>query len=181
MAQSQAVRKPEEGYDGGRLTTARAGNPTDWLVGWKSLFWGCALVMGANIFLWVWDYNFAFTAGLNSASREFTLYYRTLFWGELISLGIFTGIWYGWLIRTGRIRLATHPRIHADTCQRTQGERNGQPRDVPQLPRLYGQGRRHTVRAARRSGIPVHHELHRRPAGKRQDQLPAPAPLQRAH
>jgi hypothetical protein len=25
-----------------------------------------------------------------------------------------------WLIRTGRIRLATHPRIHADTCQRTQ-------------------------------------------------------------
>ena len=102
MAQSQAARKPEEGYDGGGLTTARAGNPTDWLVGWKSLFWGCALVMGANIFLWVWDYKFAFTAGLNSASREFTLYYRTLFWGELISLGIFTGIWYGWLMRTGR-------------------------------------------------------------------------------
>ena len=86
-----------------------------------------------------------------------------------------------WLIWTGRIRLATHPRIHADTCQRTQGERKGQSRDVPQLPRLYGQGRRHTVRAARRSALPVHHELHRRPAGKRQDQLPAPAPLQRAH
>jgi methane/ammonia monooxygenase subunit C len=58
--------------------------------------------MGANIFLWFWDYKFAFTAGLNSASHEFTLYYRTLFWGELIVLGIFTGIWYGWLIRTGR-------------------------------------------------------------------------------
>ena len=39
-----------------------------------------------------------------------------------------------WLIRTGRIRLATHLRIHADTSQRTQGERNGQSRDVPQLP-----------------------------------------------
>jgi methane/ammonia monooxygenase subunit C len=72
------------------------------MVGWKPLFWSCALIMAANIFLWFWNYNFAFTAGLNSASPEFTRYYRSLFWGEVISLGIFTGIWFGWLIRTGR-------------------------------------------------------------------------------
>src|SRR5215469_11499087 len=76
--------------------------PTDWLGGWKTLFWSCALLLAANLFLWVWDYNFAFTAGLNSASRAFTLHYRTLFWAELLTNGIFAGLWYGWLIRTGR-------------------------------------------------------------------------------
>jgi methane/ammonia monooxygenase subunit C len=72
------------------------------MVGWKPLFWSCALVMAANVFLWFWNYAFMFTAGLNSASAEFTLYYRSLFWSELIILGLFTGVWFGWLIRTGR-------------------------------------------------------------------------------
>ena len=76
--------------------------PTDWLGGWKALFIGCALLFAANLFLWVWDYKYAFTAGLNSASHEFTLRYRTLFWGELLTNGIFAGLWYGWLVRTGR-------------------------------------------------------------------------------
>jgi methane/ammonia monooxygenase subunit C len=58
--------------------------------------------MAANIFLWFWNYNFMFSAGLNSASPEFTMYYRSLFWGQVIVLGVFTGMWYGWLIRTGR-------------------------------------------------------------------------------
>jgi methane/ammonia monooxygenase subunit C len=103
MAQPQSVRpQSPASYETGESTTIRSQNPTDWLVGWKSLFWGCALVMAANLFLWVWDYEFAFSAGLNSASPEFTLYFRSLFWGELIVLGVFTGVWYGWLIRTGR-------------------------------------------------------------------------------
>jgi methane/ammonia monooxygenase subunit C len=76
--------------------------PTDWLGGWWTLFWSCAVLLAINLFLWVWDYNFAFTAGLNAASRSFTLHYRTLFWGELISVGAFAGIWYGWLVRTGQ-------------------------------------------------------------------------------
>jgi methane/ammonia monooxygenase subunit C len=72
------------------------------MVGWKPLFISCAVVMAANVFLWFWNYAYMFTAGLNSASAEFTRYYRSLFWGELIILGIFTGVWFGWLIRTGR-------------------------------------------------------------------------------
>jgi len=76
--------------------------PTDWLGGWRTLFWSCGLLLLANLFLWVWDYKYAFTAGLNSASRDFTLHYRTLFWGELLTVGAFAGIWYGWLVRTGR-------------------------------------------------------------------------------
>jgi methane/ammonia monooxygenase subunit C len=86
----------------GRTDAESASGPTDWLGGWKTLFIGCALLFAANLFLWIWDYNFAFTAGLNSASRAFTLHYRTLFWGELLTNGIFAGLWYGWLIRTGR-------------------------------------------------------------------------------
>jgi methane/ammonia monooxygenase subunit C len=108
MAQPQAARKLQHDFENGSSALGRARNPTDWSIGWKSLFWGSALVMGANIFLWFLDYEFAFSAGLNSASREFTLYYRTLFWGELITLGVFTGIWYGWLIRTGR-EMANQP------------------------------------------------------------------------
>src|ERR1700720_402384 len=100
MAQPQSVRPQSPGsYE---TSTMSSRNPTDWSVGWNSLFWGCALVMGANIFLWFWDYEFAFTAGLNSASPEFSLYFRSLFWGGVITLGGFTGVWYGRLIRTGR-------------------------------------------------------------------------------
>jgi len=117
MAQSQAAQKLQNDLENGASATGRAGNPTDWSVGWRSLFWGSALVMAANIFLWVWDYEFAFSAGLNSASREFTLYYRTLFWGELITLGVFTGIWYGWIIRTGR-DLADQPFTRAEEVRR---------------------------------------------------------------
>lgn len=81
--------------------TGTAYGPTDWLGGWWTLFWSCAVLLALNAFLWVWDYKFAFTAGLNSATRDFTLHYRTLFWGELLSVGAFAGIWYGWLVRTG--------------------------------------------------------------------------------
>jgi methane/ammonia monooxygenase subunit C len=102
MAQSQAVQRAPREQGHSVTTTGRAAHPTDWMVGWKPLFWSCALIMAANVFLWCWNYAFMFTAGLNSASWEFTLYYRTLFWGELIVLGVFAGVWFGWLIRTGR-------------------------------------------------------------------------------
>ena len=39
----------------GGAATGSERNPTDWMVGWQSLFWGSALVMGANLFLWYWD------------------------------------------------------------------------------------------------------------------------------
>jgi methane/ammonia monooxygenase subunit C len=101
MAQSQAVQRApkENGHSATGTTLAR---PTDWMVGWQPLFWSCGIIMAANVFLWFWNYNYMFTAGLNSASIEFTHYYRSLFWGEVLSLGIFTGIWFGWLIKTGR-------------------------------------------------------------------------------
>jgi methane/ammonia monooxygenase subunit C len=102
MAQSQAVQRAPKENGHSLTTTGTSANPTDWMVGWKPLFWSCGIIMAANVFLWFWNYAFMFTAGLNSASVEFTRYYRSLFWGEVITLGIFTGIWFGWLIKTGR-------------------------------------------------------------------------------
>ncbi len=102
MAQSQAARQAPRETGQGATTSARSVNPTDWMVGWQPLFWGSALVIAANVFLWFWNYNFMFSAGLNSASVEFTRYYRSLFWGQVITLGVFGGAWFGWLIRTGR-------------------------------------------------------------------------------
>ncbi len=110
MAQLQQKSLKEHGYT---TMAGRAVNPTDWMVGWKPLFWSCALIMAANVFLWLWNYFFMFSAGLNSASREFTLYYRTLFWGELIFLGVFAGVWFGWLVRTGR-------EIEGQPCERAE-------------------------------------------------------------
>ncbi len=106
MARMEAAqRRPASEYESESQGTRRAYGPTDWLGGWRSLFYGCALILAANTFLWIWNYEYAFSAGLNSASPEFTRYYRTLFWGELLSLGVFTGVWFGWLIRTGREEL----------------------------------------------------------------------------
>jgi len=117
MAQSQTVQRAPKENGRSVTSTGTSANPTDWMVGWKPLFWSCALIMAANVFLWFWNYNFAFTAGLNSAGAEFTRYYRSLFWGEVISLGIFTGVWYGWLIRTGR-ELVGQPCERAEEVRR---------------------------------------------------------------
>ncbi len=102
MAQAQAVQKAQKGSGDGSMTSGSPVNPTDWTVGWHPLFWGCGLIMLANVFFWYWNYTFMFTAGLNSASPEFSMYYMTLFWGELIVLGMFSGVWFGWLMRNGR-------------------------------------------------------------------------------
>lgn len=102
MAQSHTVQRAPKENGHSLTTTGTSANPTDWMVGWKPLFWSCGLIMAANVFLWFWNYLYMFTAGLNSASPEFTRYYRSLFWGEVITLGIFTGVWFGWLIKTGR-------------------------------------------------------------------------------
>lgn len=86
----------------GSAAIAPARRATDWLGGWRSLFYSCGALLLINTFLWFWNWNYMFTAGLDAASPEFTRRYWSLFWVELISIGLFTGVWFGWLIRTGR-------------------------------------------------------------------------------
>jgi methane/ammonia monooxygenase subunit C len=83
--------------------------PVDWLGGWRPLLYGSALIVAANVFLWVWDYVFEFKAGLDSSTYAFTLHYRVLFWAELLVVAAFAGLWYGWLVRTGREMEAVQP------------------------------------------------------------------------
>jgi methane/ammonia monooxygenase subunit C len=72
------------------------------LGGWWTLLWTSGVLIGINLFMWIWDYKYEFVAGLDSNSYAFTLHYRTLFWAELLSIGVLSGVWFGWLIRTGR-------------------------------------------------------------------------------
>jgi len=94
-----------------------ARRPTDWWGGWKTLFVSCAVLLACNLFLWVFDYKYALLIGLDSSTHAFTTHYRALFWGELISLGLFAGIWYGWIMRTGRA-LAGQPIPPAEEVRR---------------------------------------------------------------
>jgi len=107
----------DEPIDGQSREAVSTRLPTDWLGGWKSLFYSCGLLVVINTFLWIWNYNFMFTAGLNSASPEFTLRYRSLFWAELVSLSLFAGVWLGWLVRTG-VEIIEQPYTRAEEVRR---------------------------------------------------------------
>src|SRR5260370_6498630 len=67
--------------------------PTGWLVGWKTLFVGCGLLLACNLFLWVWDYNYAFTAGLVFSSHTLPLPFPLPLFGEFICLRAFARPW----------------------------------------------------------------------------------------
>lgn len=117
MAHPARQRQAPAEFDRGSAPLGTARRPTDWLGGWRSLFYGSAILLVANTFLWFWNYNYMYTAGLNSNSPEFTLRYRSLFWVELVSVGVFTGVWFGWLIRTGR-ELVNQPLPRAEEVRR---------------------------------------------------------------
>lgn len=85
---------------GRRLAADRYG-PTDWLGGWRTLLWGYAAVLALFLGLELYVLRF-WTAGLDSASYEFTLYWRSLFVAEILSVGAFTGLWWEWLVKSGR-------------------------------------------------------------------------------
>ena len=99
MAQSQAVRQAPRENGQSRATSGRSVNPTDWMVGWKPLFWGSALVMAANIFL-VLELQFHVLSWSELGQSEFMITRSCS--GPDNCVGVFTGTWCGWLIRTGR-------------------------------------------------------------------------------
>lgn len=76
--------------------------PNDWLGGWSTLLWGMPLVAALFIGLRIYQGPFAWYAGLDSSSPEFALYWKGLFYAEIISVSLFTGLWWGWLVRSGR-------------------------------------------------------------------------------
>jgi methane/ammonia monooxygenase subunit C len=84
----------------------RVGEPTAWLGGWRTCLWGSALVAVVYIGLRIYQGLFALEYGIDAASPEFTRYWMGLFWVELASVGLFGGLWMGWLVASGRRLLA---------------------------------------------------------------------------
>jgi methane/ammonia monooxygenase subunit C len=80
--------------------------PTSLRGGWWTLVWGSAAIIAIFLGLRLYQELFAFSAGLDSASYEFNLYWRGLFWAELLVIGAFTGLWWGWLVKTGKAIVA---------------------------------------------------------------------------
>lgn len=76
--------------------------PIDWMGGWKTCVFGSLAIVLLTALHWWYTSQHAWTVGIDSASPEFAKYYRTLFWGQLVAIGAGTGIWWGWLVRTGK-------------------------------------------------------------------------------
>lgn len=76
--------------------------PTDWMGGWKTCVWGSLAILVVTALHWWYTSTHAWTAGIDAAGPEFTKYFMTLFWTQLIVVGAGTGLWFGWLVRTGR-------------------------------------------------------------------------------
>lgn len=88
-----------------REARERAGRgPTDWLGGWAPWLWGSAVFVALQIAFYIYQNTWALgaEAGIDAASAAFKKYWLTLFYAELVVVGLFTGAWWGWLIRSGR-------------------------------------------------------------------------------
>jgi len=84
-------------------TEARPGRgPNDWLGGWRTVIVGPLLFLGLALGIRIWQQYTAWGPGLEAASREFSYTYRALFIGSVLSAGIATLAWWGWLVRKGR-------------------------------------------------------------------------------
>jgi hypothetical protein len=78
-------------------------------------------------------------------------------------------------------RRATSAPIAPANSHRTRGGHDARSGNVHGVPGIPGHRRSHKMRASRRGGNAVHHEIHRRAAGQRQDQVPTWPLVQRAH
>jgi methane/ammonia monooxygenase subunit C len=76
--------------------------PIDWMGGWKLCVWGWLAVVVLTALRWWYISRHAWTVGIGAASPEFTKYFRTAVWAELMVIGAGTSLWWGWLVRTGR-------------------------------------------------------------------------------
>jgi methane/ammonia monooxygenase subunit C len=72
-----------------------------WNGGWSLAIWGTIGLLVLNYALWFYESRYAWTAGIDASSPEFSRYFRSLFWAELLLVGGGTGIWWGWLVRRG--------------------------------------------------------------------------------
>lgn|SRR5574341_313970 len=76
--------------------------PIDWWGGWRLTIVGPIGFLVVAFAIRFWQQGTAFGPGLEAASQEFGRTYRLLFYTEVLSVGIATVAWWGWLISKGR-------------------------------------------------------------------------------
>jgi methane/ammonia monooxygenase subunit C len=89
---------------------------TDWRGGWRACLLGWLGVTVLFLALSTYMHAFAWSAGLDSSSQEFTLYWRSLLVVELVGVGVGTLAWWSWLVRSGRTIAAAV--THAEEVRR---------------------------------------------------------------
>jgi methane/ammonia monooxygenase subunit C len=75
---------------------------TDWRGGWRVWILACLAFIGLFVGLSFYLHRFAWSAGMDSTSREFSVYWRSLLVVELVGVGGGTVGWWAWLVRSGR-------------------------------------------------------------------------------
>ena len=91
--------------------------PTEWFGGHRTCLWGCVAVSLIFIGLRMYQGEYALTYGIDSASPEFTQYWMGLTAVQLATVGIFCGLWFGWLVASGR-KLLDQPTTHKEQVRR---------------------------------------------------------------
>src|SRR5262245_63627329 len=94
-----------------RAAQAQKYGPIDWWGGWRTCILACVGFSILFIALGSYMHAFAWYAGIDAASPEFALYWRSLLIVELVLVGIGTIAWWAWLVRTGRTL------VQAITCE----------------------------------------------------------------
>ena len=86
--------------------------PIDWMGGWRVCWIGSLAFLGLAIAIRIFQQFTAWTIGIDASSRDFGLYYRSLFIAEVVGETVGTLMWWGYLVRKGRtvvLKEARHP------------------------------------------------------------------------
>jgi len=96
---------------------ARKYGPIDWLGGWRTCLVGCTVFLLVAVAIRIWQQFTALDSGLDSASRDFTFQWRSLFYAEVAAVTIGTLAWWNYLVKKGREVVKTTP-SHSEEVRR---------------------------------------------------------------
>jgi methane/ammonia monooxygenase subunit C len=101
----------------GRQSERPGRGPIDWWGGWRVCIVGCVAFLALAIAIRIFQQFTAWSIGIDAASRDFSLYYRSLFYAEVFSVSVATLWWWGSLVRRGR-KVVTKEITHGEEVRR---------------------------------------------------------------
>ena len=109
---AQALEDRELRHGEGRQAQKPGRGPIDWLGGWRTCLVGCSTFLLLALAIRIFQQYTAWTIGIDASTRDFGLYYRSLFIAEVVGVTTATLLWWGYLVRRGRkvvLKEANHP------------------------------------------------------------------------